>query len=317
MPSQADWRTKADDMDEDYCFDETAHAQVDSNHRVSESGPSSSVDGLSPLSVSEDDDLRSRCMWHLAHDSVDQMFQDATSAIPRVLIQFWNDAKAVPTDVQECMDSWQPFDEYGFDRLLFDDDSAEDFIMSNFDRPHLDAFKRCKHPAMRSDYFRLCFIYRRGGFYVDADDVYEGVDISAWFNDGRLRIQPLCYDTTTGSMVSVADSISSHRYSSHLTYYVNNDPIIAPPSHPLIRMALERATKILLASTHDVVDIQSTTGPGNLTASLVRHALELRCAGKGQDFLLVTNWDDISVPQWPLEYRKDSRNWRIWDGNDI
>ena len=303
-------------MNEDYCFDEALFAQVDSNRKVSESDSGISINGFSPLDISEDDDLRSRCIWHLIHNSVNEIFQDTTSIIPRVLIQFWDDAKAVPTDVQKCIDSWQPFDEYGFDRLLFDDDSAEDFIVSNFNRRYLDAFERCKHPAMRSDYFRLCYIYKRGGFYVDADDVYEGVDINGWFNDGRLKIQPLCYDTTTDSMVSVADCVSSHNYSNHLVYYVNNDPIIAPIGHPLIRMALERSTRILLASTKDVVDIQSTTGPGNLTASLVRHALESRCAGKAQDFLLVANWDDVSLPQWPLEYRKDKRNWRIWDGND-
>ena len=304
-------------MNEDYCFDEALFAQVDSNRKVSESDSGISINGFSPLDISEDDDLRSRCIWHLIHNSVNEILQDTTSMIPRVLIQFWDNAKTVPTDVQKCIDSWQPFDEYGFDRLLFDDDSAEDFIVSNFNRRYLDAFERCKHPAMRSDYFRLCYIYKRGGFYVDADDVYEGVDINAWFNDGRLKIQPLCYDTTTDSMISVADCVSSHNYSNHLVYYVNNDPIIAPLGHPLIRMALERSTRILLASTKDVVDIQSTTGPGNLTASLVRHAIESRCAGKAQDFLLVANWDDVSLPQWPLEYRKDKRNWRIWDGNDI
>ena len=145
-------------MNEDYCFDEALFAQVDSNRKVSESNFGISINKLSPLDISEDDDLRSRCIWHLIHNSENEIFQDTTSIIPRILIQFWDDAKAIPTDVQKCIDSWQPFDEYGFDRLLFDDDSAKNFIMNNFNRRYLDAFERCKHPAMRSDYFRLCYI---------------------------------------------------------------------------------------------------------------------------------------------------------------
>lgn len=82
-------------------------------------------------------------------------------------------------------------------------------------------------------------------------------------------------------------------------------------------MALERSTQILLAPGRNIQDIQSITGPGNLTASLVRHAIESKIAGKDLDFVLLDNWDSVSVPQWLLEYRKDKRNWRIWDGSDI
>jgi len=106
---------KDNDMNEDYCFDEALFAQVDSNRKVSESNFGISINKLSPLDISEDDDLRSRCIWHLIHNSENEIFQDTTSIIPRILIQFWDDAKAIPTDVQKCIDSWQPFDECGFE----------------------------------------------------------------------------------------------------------------------------------------------------------------------------------------------------------
>lgn len=287
------------------------------NSKVSASDFVVSMSKLSPLNISEDNDLRSRCIWHLIHNSESDSSEDTTLVIPRILIQFWDDTKTIPADVRKCIDSWQPFDKYGFKRLLFNDGCARDFITNNFSRHYLDAFEQCRHPAMRSDYFRLCYIYKKGGFYVDADDIYKGVDIGAWFNNDKLKIQPLCYDISTDLMVNAADFITTDKYSPNLIYYVNNDPIIAPPNHPLIRMALERSTRILLATGSNIKDIQSTTGPGNLTASLVRYAIESKHAGKAQDFLFINNWDDISVPQWPLEYRRDKRNWRIWDGSDI
>lgn len=127
----------------------------------------------------------------------------------------------------------------------------------------------------------------------------------------------MCYDISTDSMVRTVDFVLNNDYRSDRIYYVNNDPIISPPNHPLIQLALERSTQILLSSYETIKDVQSTTGPGNLTASLVRHAIELKSINKNLDFRFLDSWDNISVPQWPLEYRKDDRNWRIWDGRNI
>ena len=266
--------------------------------------------------IAEDDDLRSRYMRHLIYEADIYIHQSAASVLPRVLVQFWDDSKAIPADVHECIDSWRPLDEQGFKRFLFDDDSAGRFITEHFGRCHLAAFKRCKHPAMRSDYFRLCFILRKGGFYVDADDVYQGGDCEPWFRNNRLKMQPLCYDISTDSMINTADFVTNPHDSQDLVFYVNNNPLIAPSGHPVIRMALERSTQILMAQTGDRQDVQSTTGPGNLTASLVRHAIESERTGEVRDFALLTDWDTVSVSRWPLGYRSDERNWRLWDGHD-
>lgn len=269
------------------------------------------------LDISENDDLRSHYMWHLICNLSSPIIQDTTSTIPHTLVQFWDNAGTIPSDVRKCINSWEPLDELGFERLLFDDKSARYFIANNFNKHHLDAFDRCNHPAMRADYFRLCYLLKNGGFYIDADDVYKGLDIGTYFNDDKLKLQPLCYDISTDSMVNTADFLCKIKCSKNLIFYVNNDPIISPPNHPLIRMALERSTKSLLTSSCNTKDIQSTTGPGNLTACLVRHAIESQKSSKPLDFLFIDNWENISIPQWPLEYRKDKRNWRLWDGINI
>jgi mannosyltransferase OCH1-like enzyme len=234
-------------------------------------------------------------------------------SIPRVIIQFWDDPADVPADVRDCLDSWTPLLRRGFRRLLFNDASARRFIDHHFGREHVDAFDRCRHPAMRCDYFRLCYLVRRGGFYVDADEVYKGGDVEGLFEDARLKLQPLCWDAIREEMVPAASfTCCTHRMPG-CTYYVNNNPIVAPPGHPVLRAALARSSRLLLDDAGASLGVQSTTGPGNLTACLVAHGVSAAATGSDPDFSFLIKWDDLSESRWPLAYRQDERNWRLWD----
>ncbi len=230
---------------------------------------------------------------------------------PRLLVQFWDNISAIPLDVQVCLDSWSTLEDVGFKRLLFDDVSARRFIAEHFSDRHVLAFKNCHHPAMRADYFRLCFILKVGGFYVDADDVYRGGSVDGLVSDGRLKLQPLCYDITTDSMLDPSGSASAGEDGSRI-YYVNNNPLIAPAGHPIIASALDRATSFVLSAGGRSRDIQSLTGPGNLTATLVKHAVARQREGLTYDFELITDWETVATSRWPLAYRSDDRNWRRW-----
>lgn len=281
--------------------------------------------------IAEDDALRS--------DYVRALLQSATqggahernpagsadtlspSLIPRVLVQFWDSAGDIPFDVRECLDSWHPVTTEGFERVLFDDTGARSFIGQHLERRHLMAFDRCGHPAMRCDYFRLCYLVTFGGFYVDADEMHQSEPCGALVGDGVLKVQPMCYDLTTQAMVHPDVFLRSGKHSPGWIYYVNNNPIASPPRHPILRRALDRATHRLLdgsgrngpgSRAEHRVDIQSTTGPGNLTAALVAHAVEVSSVGEHHDFKFINNWDEISISRWPLSYRGDERNWRLW-----
>jgi hypothetical protein len=133
------------------------------------------------------------------------------------------------------------------------------------------------------------------------------------FRDNKLKIQPLCYDTLSDTMLQADVFIKNRAYSRDWIFYVNNNPLVAPAFHAVIRFALARSTRILLRNKRGRLDIQSTTGPGNLTASLVRHSIASKLVGKARDFQLLTNWDAMSISRWPLSYRHDDRNWRLWD----
>jgi hypothetical protein len=95
-------------------------------------------------------------------------------------------------------------------------------------------------------------------------------------------------------------------------FYVNNNPIAAPAGHPILLRALARATEKLLGED-PLPDIQSTTGPGNLTAALAAHARESKVASAPLDFELLRDWEAIAETRWELSYRSDARNWRNMD----
>jgi len=265
--------------------------------------------------IAEHDRLRSDYVRQLVQEAGPTGPPSVPATIPKVIVQYWHDPDAIPGDVRECLDSWEPLMKQGFKRLLFDDYKARRLISQRFGRPYVAAFDRCHHPAMRCDYFRLCYMFDRGGFYVDADELYRGADCHTLLRDNSLKIQPLCYDQRTDTMVKTAVFLQTRAYSPDWIFYINNNPLVAPAGHPVLRLALARSTRLLLRYERNRLDIQSTTGPGNFTVSVVRHAIDSELGGKTRDFSLVTNWETISVSRWPLSYREDDRNWRLWRPN--
>jgi hypothetical protein len=265
--------------------------------------------------IANDDGLRSNYVRELLWEAEDDTPSPAANQIPTMIMQFWDNALAIPGDVAQCLETWRSAAaNAGLTYTLFDDTSAERCIANTLGSAFADAFARCPHPAMRSDYFRLCYIFRYGGLYVDADDVYEGDGLRSCFDDGRLKVQPLCYDVLSDRMVPSEVFREPQESTSSWVFYVNNNPLAAPPFHPIVRLALARATALLVGNSDVRFDVQGTTGPGNLTRCLVRHALAVEASQpRARDFLLLPDWDEIATSRWPLSYRDDERNWRHWN----
>lgn len=230
--------------------------------------------------------------------------------LPKRIVQFWDDLDRLPGDVGECIETWRKTEEQGFERLLFDKHQAREFIRRRLGPRHKQAYDKCYHPAMQSDYFRLCYIFVEGGCYVDTDDVYDGAEIQHLFSDGRLKVQPLCYDIATNMMVSPSLFTKPGANAESWIFYFNNNPLIACSGHPLIDRALAQATLSLGKDvTNGLPEIQSTTGPGNLTKSIFDAVTE---SGEIEQTLLVLrDWQNIAKNRWNLCYRNDPRNWRL------
>ncbi|MBP1947523.1 glycosyltransferase family 32 protein [Virgibacillus litoralis] len=263
--------------------------------------------------VAETDNLRSKYIFEnvFRREVIDTNRSNSYSAIPKQLIQYWDDT-IIPDDVKKVMDTWT---KSGMPKIVYNRDSAKKFISDNFSDEFAKAYEKCIHPAMRSDYFRLCYLYKKGGLYVDVDDKFNNVRLNSLFENNNLKVHPLCYDLSTDQMVRINDFYHFSGVNPNYIYYVNNDPILAPAKHPLIELALNRATYNLLDECTDLKDIQSIAGPGNFSASVVQYFLNRKNTGSPLDFEIIMNWDDISNPQWNLKYRKDQRNWRKWLGD--
>jgi len=230
--------------------------------------------------------------------------------LPKRIVQFWDDLDRLPGDVRECIESWRKTEEQGVERLLFDERKARDFIRRKLGARYKKAYDKCYHPAMQSDYFRLCYILVEGGCYIDADDVYHGSPIQHLFSDGRLKLQPLCYDMSTNKMVPPPLFTEPGANVLSWIFYFNNNPLIAVSGHPIVARALAQATLNLEQDmANGLPEIQSTAGPGNLTKSISDAATE---NGESERALLVLrDWENIAKSSWALSYRNDQRNWRL------
>lgn len=237
---------------------------------------------------------------------------DRAELIPRTLVRFWHDPHDVPPDVRECMESWDALRDEGLSFRMFGDASASAYIAERYGPREIAAFARCRHPAMRSDYLRMCFVLAEGGLYVDADDVLLGDGWKEVFRDGTLKVQPLCFDVAADGMVSASELRRTDLPTDDRIFYVNNNPLAAPAGHPVLRRALARSTDSLLGED-PAPEIQSTTGPGNLTAVLAAHAREAEASGTPPEFELLLDWEETVESRWDLAYRGDARNWRNMD----
>ncbi|MNO65877.1 hypothetical protein D3C76_566520 [compost metagenome] len=271
-----------------------------------------------PLGFEEDDRLRSAfirnlTLHQLGHSAASSVVGSSlASSIPKTLVQYWHDPHDVPDDVQDCINSWKRLSAEGFAFRMFNDVSAAEYITEWYGVSEQEAFARCRHPAMRCDYLRMCVLVAEGGLYVDADDVLLGDNWKYLFHDRALKVQPLCYDIPSCGMVPASEIWRSDLPTDERIFYVNNDPIAAPANHPVLKRALSRSTEKLLSKGR-FLEIQETTGPGNLTASLAAHAHDLLIRGAPPDFELLNNWEAIAETRWDLSYRNDARNWRNMD----
>jgi mannosyltransferase OCH1-like enzyme len=230
----------------------------------------------------------------LERAAIDGTIPKSHEKVPRRILQFW-DQETIPADVQDCMTSWRGIP--NFDHVIFDDIRAREFIRVECEARHLEAYDLCNHPAMKSDLFRLAYLYRQGGVYIDADDTYEGSNINPLFDeDGLFRLRSVSFKTAASDPPAVI---------------YNNNPIFCVANDEILRKALERATMIMLSlGKRDFYNMLVITGPLNL--SIAVYATALDCIANGTDFRFhpIIGWDDVAKKSGNMEYQKTTRNWR-------
>jgi tetratricopeptide (TPR) repeat protein len=166
----------------------------------------------------------------------------APSPIPRRIVQFWDEN--IPPDIATLCAGWREAHP-SFAYRLFSSEEARAYLASMGARAVLAAFDRAVEPAMKADIFRLAFLGREGGFYIDADD--------------RCLAPLTTLNVADRSLVSYQEDYGT----------VGNNFIAASPGHPVIERALAHAVEAINRGDADVVWL--STGPGLLTREVASY----------------------------------------------
>ena len=196
--------------------------------------------------------------------------------------------------------------------VRFGDASAERFIAGRFDARHVAAYRRGHHPALRSDYFRLCYAWAEGGAYIDADEGYLGSGLPALLAGCRgLGLSPLVWARDEQRLAPRSEWRARADRVAAWNYYFANSPMIATSGHPAVAWALERATRLLLDAPEDArLDLHGTAGPTAITDAVFWTALQVGAGRAEAAPMTPVDWSSVADTDHRLLYKQDGRNWR-------
>eukprot|EP01063_Lacrimia_lanifica_P010725 TRINITY_DN1747_c0_g1_i2.p1 TRINITY_DN1747_c0_g1~~TRINITY_DN1747_c0_g1_i2.p1 ORF type:complete len:738 (+),score=197.60 TRINITY_DN1747_c0_g1_i2:57-2270(+) len=165
--------------------------------------------------------------------------------IPRIILQT-NPEDSVPVGLYENMQKVIELNP-NYEHHHFSDASVREFIKGHFDERVVTAYDSIRTGAYRADLFRYCFLYVRGGVYIDADIVVlRSLDDIIQAND---------------TFVSPEDSGFGSIY---------NALMMAAPKHPIVKRAIEMAVDLICAKDYDVGPL-GVTGPLLLRSAFTAH----------------------------------------------
>jgi len=158
----------------------------------------------------------------------------------------------------------------GLRHVLFDEATADAFIVAHFPTRQVEAFRACASPASQADYLRYCAAFVMGGLCIDADVRCRRALDSLFARSER--------GTVFGQRDPPAERIARiagwpHSVGRYRTL-VNGVFSFARSGDPLLELAIEVATaNIENRLGEGPVGIWVTTGPGVLTAAYILHRL--------------------------------------------
>jgi mannosyltransferase OCH1-like enzyme len=210
---------------------------------------------------------------------------------PATIFQFWD--RDPPSEIVDLMNTWK-LEQPGFLYRAFDAEAALTFITDNIGAEAGEAYRECKLPAMKADFFRYCALYASGGIYIDADTQNRG---------GGLR--PL-YDQLDRGMLFLRKA-----------NVANDFMIVKAVSDPLMRYAIDRA--IVNIKSRKSNNVWEVTGPGILTALFHSAGTEKEMMFKGYSIYSVRDIRKVMSFKWDLEYKKRDNHWVNYgdSGNSI
>jgi tetratricopeptide (TPR) repeat protein len=253
--------------------------------------PEQRIAPLKELVIANPDHTPTAIMLLVAMREARQLVRDDGSSpngtfnhIPKRIIQYW-DKPEPPSEIADLMRTWKNAHP-DFDYARLNDQSAQEFLAAQGMLDVLNAYRRAREPAQRADIVRLAYLAVHGGFYVDADD---------------RCIVPL------GSFVPPNAVFAT--YQEDFGTLANNFLGIVP-GHPVIRLALQLATKAINRGDSDFLWL--STGPGLLTRAFAQ--VVSRAKSEMSEHAAPTIFDLGFIAQriglhCPVRYKKTERHW--------
>lgn len=190
-----------------------------------------------------------------AHEST-----DLSANIPRIIAQYWH-SRDLPPEVAIAVQTMREHNP-GYEHYLANDETAWSFINQHHGAEGTRLFDACFHPAMRADFWRICWLYERGGIYVDVDTRAHA---------------PLAH------IAAGADFRCLLTYSIGQPWCIDNDFIMVERRNPVILAILVSmfANVARFLRTGQFENIWVETGPG-VTTMAVSRWLAQRWVAQGQ-----------------------------------
>lgn len=225
---------------------------------------------------------------------------EGVAPIPRILMQYWD--REPPSQVAALIERNRALSAgNGVQHRLFDDDSARAYLREWSPPQCLAAYDMAPHAAMKSDLFRLCFLFREGGYYLDSDMVLR---------EGFAEL----FDTGGPATVFV--------WNSHDRRNVCNWLIGATPGAALIKLAMHAACDSIrdacVRNRQDALrNILGVSGPGLLTRAVAYelartpHAASSALTMRSVEFAYTKVQNGPEFLRQKLEYKSTERHWEV------
>jgi hypothetical protein len=146
------------------------------------------------------------------------------NGVPLVIYETYG-SLSVPPKMKECMDKLRHANPE-FKHYLYSDAECLAFIKENFDQDVAEAFTVLKPGAYKSDLWRYCILYKRGGVYMD---------IKLYTSDG-VSLKDIIQEMP--QLFVLDTDYSSNLCAAKLSIY--NAFMISPPDNPIFKTCIDR-----------------------------------------------------------------------------
>lgn len=175
------------------------------------------------------------------------MSKPAAVTIPKQIVLFWHE-ELLPEDVLGSIEKIKQYNP-DYQVEIFHTESAGAFIQQIYGSELYNLYnKRCVHPSMKSDFFRMCYLAVKGGIYVDVDiDCFASLELI--FN---------CYDSDCFLL-----------YTKGQPCCIDNDFIACQANNMIILAILDKIQEHLTVQ-RSFSSVWECTGPGAVSTAVLQ-----------------------------------------------